>query len=260
MAYLKTETDARGVTTITLNRPDQHNAMDRAFIDEFTAALKHLASHTRVLVIRGAGRNFCAGADVKWMRASVELSEEQNAADAMALSDMLDALNTFPCPTIARVSGAALGGGTGLICCCDIVVADETSEFGFSEVRLGIIPATISPYAIAAIGPRVARRYFLTGERIDAVEAYRIRLIHDVCSSNNIDRRIDEKISALLAGGVAAQAASKKLIADVTGKPVDEKLRTALSQRLAHIRAEDEAQEGLSAFLQKRPAKWTKPK
>ncbi len=258
MAYLKTETDARGVTTITLNRPDHHNAMDRAFIDEFTAALSHLASNTRILVIRATGKNFCAGADVKWMRASVELSEEQNAADAMALSNMLDALNSFPCPTIARVSGAALGGGTGLVCCCDIVVADETAEFGFSEVRLGIIPATISPYVIAAIGSRVARRYFLTGERIDAIEAYRIRLIHDVCSCENMDRRVNEKISALLAGGVAAQGASKKLIADVAGKPIDEQLRTALSQRLAHIRAEDEAQEGLSAFLQKRPARWTK--
>ena len=258
MAYLKTETDARGVTTITLNRPDHHNAMDRAFIDEFTAALSHLASNTRVLVIRATGKNFCAGADVKWMRASVDLSEEQNAADAMALSNLLDALNSFPCPTIACVNGAALGGGTGLVCCCDIVVADETAQFGFSEVRLGIIPATISPYVIAAIGPRVARRYFLTGERIDAVEAYRIRLTHDVCSSDNMDRRVNEKISALLAGGVAAQGAAKKLIADVSGKPIDEQLRTALSQQLAHIRTEDEAQEGFSAFMQKRPAAWTK--
>ncbi|ASJ75377.1 enoyl-CoA hydratase-related protein [Granulosicoccus antarcticus] len=259
MAYLKTETDTRGVTTITLNRPDHHNAMDRAFIDEFTATLSHLfSSNTRILIIRATGKNFCAGADINWMKASVKLSPEQNAADAMALSNMLDALNSFDRPTIARVSGAALGGGTGLVCCCDIVVADETAQFGFSEVRLGIIPATISPYAIAAIGPRVARRYFLTGERIDAVEAYRIRLIHDVCSSDNMDRRVNEKVSALLAGGAMAQGASKKLIADVTGKPIDEQLRTTLSQRLAHIRAEDEAQEGLAAFLEKRPTSWSK--
>lgn len=256
MAYLKTETDARGVTTITLNRPEQHNAMDRAFIDQFTLALQHLRSNTRILVIAAAGKNFCAGADINWMKASAALSDEQNTADARALSDMLDALNRFPRPTIAKVHGAALGGGTGLVCCCDIVVADETAQFGFSEVRLGIIPATISPYAISALGPRVARRYFLTGERIDAVEAYRLRLVHDVCSTDNMNRRVEEKITALLAGGPAAQTATKKLIADVTGKPIDDSLRQTLSERLADIRASDEAQEGLAAFLQKRPANW----
>lgn len=256
MAYLKTETDDRGVTTITLNRPEQHNAINRAFIDEFSAALDHLGSNTRILVIAAEGRNFCAGADINWMRESAELSDEQNAADARALSDMLDALNSFARPVIARVHGAALGGGSGLVCCCDIVVADETARFGFSEVRLGIIPATISPYAIAALGPRLARRYFLTGESIDAVEAYRLRLIHDVCSTDNIDRRVEEKIEALLSGAPSAQAATKQLIADVTGRRIDAELRQEISGRLAEIRAGAEAQEGLAAFLQKRKPDW----
>lgn len=256
MPYLKTQTDDRGVTTILFNRPDRHNAMDRAFIDEFTVTLNKLGSNTRILVITGEGKSFCAGADVNWMKASVDLTEQQNRDDAMAFSNMLETLNTFSRPTIARISGAALGGGTGLACCCDIVVADETAQFAFSEVRLGIIPATISPYAIAAVGPRVARRYFLTGERIDAVEAYRLRLVHDVCSSDNIDRRVNEKIDALLAGGVAAQTASKQLIADVAHRPINDELRSGLAQRLAAIRAGEEAQEGLDAFLQKRPANW----
>lgn len=256
MAYLITQTDERGVTTITLNRPEQHNAINRAFIDEFTITLKKLSSNTRVLVIAAAGKNFCAGADINWMRASTELSDEQNRADARALSDMLETLNTFSRPTIAKVHGAALGGGTGLVCCCDIAVADETAQFGFSEVRLGILPATISPYAIAALGPRVARRYFLTGERIDAVDAYRLRLVHDVCSTDNIDRRVNEKITALLAGAPSAQAETKRLIADVTGKPLNDELRQSLSERLARIRAGDEAQEGLAAFLEKRAANW----
>lgn len=256
MAYLKTETDKRGVTTITLNRPEQHNAIDRAFIDEFTNTLQHLNSNTRILVIAGAGKNFCAGADINWMKASADLGTEQNTDDAKALSNMLETLNTFSRPTIARVHGSALGGGTGLVCCCDIVVADETAQFGFSEVRLGILPATISPYAIQAIGPRVARRYFLTGERIDAVEAYRLRLVHDVCSTDNMDRRVDEKITALLSGAPGAQGATKKLIADVTGKTIDDTLRQELSERLATVRTGEEAQEGLAAFLQKRPANW----
>ncbi|MGQ7843499.1 enoyl-CoA hydratase-related protein [Granulosicoccus sp. 3-233] len=257
MAYLTSETDKRGVTTVTLNRPEQHNAIDRAFIDEFTTLLQQLNSDTRVLVIAGAGKNFCAGADINWMKASAQLSDEQNADDARALSNMLETLNSFPRPTIARVHGAALGGGTGLVCCCDIVVADETAQFGFSEVRLGILPATISPYAIQAIGPRVARRYFLTGERIDAVDAYRLRLVHDVCSTDNMNRRVEEKIEALLSGAPGAQGATKQLIADVTGKTIDDTLRQELSERLAGIRTGEEAQEGLAAFLQKRPASWT---
>jgi methylglutaconyl-CoA hydratase len=256
MAYLKTNTDEQGVTTITLNRPEQFNAMNRALMDEFTITLDKLNSNTRILVIAGAGKHFCAGADIQWMKESVTLTDEQNHEDAMALSNMLFKLDTFKCPTIARVQGAALGGGTGLICCCDIVIADESAKFAFSEVRLGIIPATISPYALAAIGARAARRYFLTGERFDAVEAYRLGLIHNVCSADNLDNRVNEQISELLSCGPAAQGAAKELIAAVKEKPIDLPLREQLASKLASIRASNEAQEGLGAFLEKRNANW----
>lgn len=256
MAYLTTQTDVRGVTTLTLNRPDLYNVMDRGFIDELKITLDKLSSNTRILVIKGAGKHFCAGADINWMKQSAELSDEQNQADAMALSDMLDTLNSFSHPTIARVQGAALGGGTGLICCCDIVVASESAKFAFSEVKLGIMPATISPYALAAIGARAARRYFLTAEHIDSLDAYRLGLVHDVCSTENLDHRVEEKIAVLLQCGPQAQSASKQLIADVAGRPIDDTLRQELSSRLAGIRAGNEAQEGLGAFLEKRQPNW----
>lgn len=257
MSYVLTRTDERGVTTLTLNRPETYNALDRAFIDELTAVLRSLDSNTRVLLIDGNGKHFCAGADVNWMKASAALTAEQNREDAMALSEMLDTLNSVPVPTVARVQGAALGGGTGLVCCCDIVVASEAATFAFSEVKLGIIPATISPYALAAIGSRAARRYFLTGERIDAVDAYRCGLIHDVCSTDNLDNRVAEHVADLLKACLSAQKAAKELITAVADKPIDLTLRESLADRLAHIRAGDDAQEGLSAFLEKRLPGWS---
>lgn len=256
MAYLTKDTDSRGVTMITLNRPDNYNALDRTFIDELTATVVSLDTDTRILLISAKGKHFCAGADINWMKASASLSDEQNREDAMAFSNMLDSVNAFEGPTIARIHGAALGGGTGLACCCDIVVASETAQFAFSEVKLGIIPATISPYSIAAIGSRAARRYFLTGERINASEAHRIGLVHDVCALTNLDVRVEEHINSLLSASPKAQIAAKKLIADVTGKDIDLSLRTGLGERLASIRASDDAQEGLSAFLEKRSANW----
>lgn len=256
MSYFSTQTDTRGVTTITLDRPDNYNAMNREFIDAFTATLDKLRSNTRILVIAANGKHFCSGADVNWMKQSVALSEEQNINDAMALSDMLEALNTFATPTIAKVHGAALGGGTGLVSCCDIVVAAEDARFSFSEVRLGIIPATISPYALAAIGKRAARRYFLTGEQFDVLEAYRLGLVHDVCSTDNLDTRVEEKITSLMCCGPKAQIEAKKLITDIADKPVDTTLRQGLAARLASIRTGSEAQEALSAFLEKRTPNW----
>lgn len=256
MAYINKDTDARGVTTLTLNRPDNHNALDRTFIDELTSSVNSLDDETRLLLIKANGKHFCAGADINWMKASVALSDENNQEDAMAFSNMLNAVNTFNRPTIACIQGAALGGGTGLACCCDIVVASESAQFAFSEVKLGIIPATISPYSIAAIGPRAARRYFLTGERINSSEAYRIGLVHDVCSESELSERTEGHITALLSASPKAQIAAKELIAHVAGKTIDLSLRTGLGERLATIRASDEAQEGLSAFLEKRTAKW----
>ena len=252
MAYLITQTDTRGVTTITFDRPDAANAMNREFMDELTTTLTKLQANTRILVIAANGKHFCAGADINWMKQSAELPAEENLADTMTLSTLLKTLDTFACPTIARVHGAAIAGGTGIVSCCDIVVAAEDSKFAFTEVKLGLIPATISPYALAAIGSRAARRYFLTGEVIDAVEAYRLGLVHDVCSTDNLDNRVEEKISALLIGGSVAQQAAKQLIVDVGNQPVTDELRQHLASRLAAIRIGDEAQERLSAFLDKR--------
>jgi len=256
MSYITKTTDSRGVTTLTLNRPENYNALDRTFIDELTQSVLDLNDDTRILLIQAEGKHFCAGADINWMKASATLSEEHNKEDAMAFSNMLDAVNSFKQPTVARIHGAALGGGTGLACCCDIVVASDCAIFAFSEVKLGIIPATISPYSIAAIGPRAARRYFLTGERIDAVDAYRIGLIHDICSIANLDSRVEDQIQALLSASPQAQIAAKDLISHVSGRPIDLSLRQGLGDRLATIRASDEAQEGLGAFLEKRPPSW----
>lgn len=256
MTHIAKSTDSRGVTTLTLNRPDSYNALDRHFIDELTATVNELDTDTRVLLIDATGKHFCAGADINWMKASASLTDEQNREDAMALSNMLESVNTFVSPTIARIHGAALGGGTGLACCCDIVIASETAQFAFSEVKLGIIPATISPYSIAAIGPRAARRYFLTGERINAHEAQRIGLAHVVCTLDDLDATVEVQINSLLGASPRAQVAAKKLIAEVTGKDIDQSLRNSLGDRLASIRASEEAQEGLSAFLEKRVALW----
>lgn len=226
-------------------------------MDDLSATLDTIIDNTRVLIVEGAGKHFCAGADINWMKQSVTLTEQQNHEDAMAFSDMLYKLNSFPRPTIARVQGAALGGGTGLICCCDIVVAETSATFALSEVRLGIIPATISPYAIRAIGARAARRYFLTGERFNASTAQRLGLVHELCSIDDIDQAINQQVEALLACGPCAQQEAKQLIADIDGQQFDTALRQELASRLARIRATDEAQEGLEAFLHKRTARWS---
>ncbi|MFK7995913.1 MAG: enoyl-CoA hydratase-related protein [Granulosicoccus sp.] len=258
MSYLSIQTDDRGVTTITFDHVQTFNAMNREFMEELTISLEELPGNTRIVVLAANGKHFCAGADINWMKQSAKLTDKENQADAMALSNMLQRLNTINYPTIAKVHGAALGGGTGVVCCCDIVVASEDARFAFSEVKLGIIPATISPYALAAIGARAARRYFLTGEKIDAVEAYRIGLIHDVCSADNLNNRVEEKITSLLSGAPLAQSAAKILIGDVSGAEVNDTLREQLASRLATIRTGNEAQEGLGAFLEKRIPEWNK--
>lgn len=253
---LETQTDSDGVTTLTLNRPDRHNALDRTFIDELQASLDSGRHSTRILVLQASGDNFCAGADIDWMKASASLSTQENHEDAMALSNLLETLNRYPHPVVGRVQGAAVGGGAGLVSCCDHVIAGETAFFAFPEIRLGIIAATISPYVLAAMGPRLARRYLLTGERFDAVTAYRMHLVHDVCSSSDLDNRVKDTIDKLLLGSPAAQHATKQLIADTALRAIDDPLREELAQQLAAIRASDEGQEGLNAFLEKRKASW----
>ena len=246
-----------GVATVTLNRPKLHNAFDDAMIAALTAALNDLGSDpaVRVVVLRGAGKSFCAGGDLAWMRRMAGYSREENLADARALSELMHVLDTLPRPTIAVVQGAAYGGGVGLVACCDIAVATMGTRFCLSEVKLGLIPAAISPYVVAAMGPRAARRYFLTAEVFDAPEAQRIGLVHAVEAQADIEARVSELLESLSKGGPAAQAAAKALIADVTHVPA-EKLRDETARRIAEIRAGDEGCEGVSAFLDKRQPNW----
>jgi methylglutaconyl-CoA hydratase len=247
-----------GSVWITLNRPEIHNAFDDQLIAELTAELARLAEDpgARVAVLTGSGKSFSAGADLNWMRRTATYGEAENLADARALAKLMATLNELPKPTIARVNGAALGGGTGLIACCDIVIASAAAVFGTTEVRLGLIPAVIGPYVIAAIGVRQARRLMLTGERIDAAEAARIGLVHEVAEADQLDGALEAVLGHLLQGGPGALAAAKRLAQDLAGRPIGPDLIDATARRIAALRATPEAREGVAAFLAKRPANW----
>ncbi|HUO82379.1 MAG TPA: enoyl-CoA hydratase-related protein [Gammaproteobacteria bacterium] len=254
-----TSTDGRGIATVTLDRPEVHNAFDDRLIADLTALLERLDGDERVraVVLTGAGKSFSAGADMRWMRDMAAFGRKENIADALRLARMLDLLNRLSRPTIARVNGHAFGGGVGLIACCDIVVASTAARFALTEVRLGVLPAVISPYVIAAIGARQARRWFLTAGRMDAAAAERIGLVHRAVEPDGLDAAVEEEIGALLAAGPEALAACKTLIETV----VDPRERGAgLMQRTAEMiaerRASAEGQEGLSAFLEKRNPAW----
>ncbi len=252
------DSDARGVATVTLNRPQIHNAFDDALIAELTAALRRLAADAsvRAVVLTGAGQSFSAGGDLKWMRRMAGYSEAENLADAMALAELLRLLNELPKPTVARVNGAAFAGGLGLVCCTDIAIAAEEAIFSVSEVRLGLVPATISPYVVAAIGARHARRYFLSGERFSAAEARRIGLVHEVVPRAELDAAVEKILAALLEGGTSAQARSKRLVAEVRDRPVTASLMALTARAIAEARASREAREGLAAFFEKRKPSW----
>ena len=251
--------DAAGTARLTMNRPQIHNAFDDALIAQLTADLQALAANpqVRAVVLAAAGKSFSAGADLNWMRRMADYSEAENLHDANQLSRLLNTLNRLPKPTIARVQGAAFGGGVGLVACCDMAVAAERASFCLSEVKLGLIPATIGPFVVDAIGNRNARRYFLTAERFSAAEARRIGLLHEVVADEAaLDAAIDELLAALAAGGPAAQFEAKELIFAVDKKPIDEAVRGDTAARIARIRASDEGREGLNAFLGKRKAEW----
>ncbi|MDD3450072.1 MAG: enoyl-CoA hydratase/isomerase family protein [Gammaproteobacteria bacterium] len=250
----------RGVASVTLNRPAVHNAFDDALIARLTEALRETGEDpgVRVVVLRGAGKSFSAGADLNWMRRMAGYSRTQNLADAMALAELLRTLDTLPRPTIAAVHGAAFGGGVGLAAACDIAVAAETATFSLSEVRLGLIPAVIGPYVVAAIGARQARRYFLTAERFDAGEARRVGLVHEVTAPEALEARVAAIAAELLRGGPAALGAAKKLVAGVAGRAVDETLMADTARRIADIRAGEEGREGVEAFLEKRTPWWAR--
>ena len=246
------------VAVVTLNRPEVHNAFDETLIAEFTAALVALGAdaEVRVVVIAGAGPSFCAGADLNWMRKMAGYSRAQNLADAKALATMLATLNELPKPTVARVHGVAFGGGAGLVACCDIAIGAQDAEFAFSEARLGLIPATIGPYVVEAIGARAARRLFLTAERFTAAEAFRLGLLHDLAVPDEIDTRVGEIAGNLLKAGPNAQAECKALLRAVAHGPIDATMIAGTVRRIADVRASAEGKEGVAAFLGKRKAAW----
>lgn len=246
------------VAVVALCRPDVHNAFNDTLIAELTHALRVLDADpaVRVVVLTGQGRSFCAGADLEWMQRMAGYGQAENLADAGALAGMLATLARMGKPTIARVHGAAFGGGVGLVACCDIAIAAEEATFALSEVRLGLVPATIGPYVIEAIGAREARRYFLTAERFDAAEAQRIGLVHEVVPADELDGRIETLVEALLQAGPMAQAAAKALIRAVADRPPDDAVIADTVQRIAAVRASPEGREGVSAFLERRQPAW----
>lgn len=247
-----------GVATIWMNRPDVHNAFNAQLIADLTAACIALDADdtVRAVVLAGRGKSFSAGADLNWMKAAGEASEAENFADAMKLAGMLRTLAEMKKPTIARVHGAALGGGMGLASACDICMAGDKAVFATSEVKFGIIPSAISPYVLRAIGERQAYRYFQTAERINAARAAELGLAHEAVATEELDAKVKEVVEALLQGGPKSQAAAKDLIRAVANRPVSDALVMDTARRIASLRATPEAKEGLAAFLDKRPAAW----
>lgn len=246
------------VATIWMNRPAVLNAFDEQLIAELAAACIELDADAgvRVVVLGGRGKHFSAGADLNWMKRAAQFSHEQNVEDARKFAGMLRTLAEMSKPTIARVQGAALGGGTGLTAACDMAIASSDAVFSTSEVKFGIIPSAISPYVLRSIGPRHALRYFQTGERISAERALAIGLVGDVVALPELDGAIDKLANSLLQGGPLAQKAAKDLIAAVNGRPIDETISEETAQRIARQRATDEARDGISSFLEKRTPAW----
>ncbi|OWJ59441.1 enoyl-CoA hydratase-related protein [Inquilinus limosus] len=246
-----------GVGTVVMDRPDRHNAFDEHVIAELTAGFARLGADdsVRAVVLRGAGKSFSAGADLDWMRRMAAYDEAANLADAKALAALMRTIDTLPKPTVALVHGAAYGGGVGLVACCDIAIATEAAAFSLSEVKLGLIPAVISPYVVRAIGARAARRYFLTAERFDAVEARRLGLVHELVSGDGLEEAARQVLAALRGNGPAAVRAAKDLVAAVAGKAPAE-VEDDCARRIAAIRAGDEGKEGVAAFLEKRKPSW----
>ncbi|MBI06905.1 MAG: hypothetical protein CMM54_07995 [Rhodospirillaceae bacterium] len=250
--------DAKGVATVTLNRPEKHNAIDDALLATLTRELRSLGDNkdVRVVVLTARGKSFCAGADLQWMKKTTMFSEEENLRDASALSDFLYTLDSFPRPTIALIQGPAYAGGVGLICCCDIAIAARSASFSITEVRLGLIPSVISPFIVKAIGESCSRRYILTGELISSDEAKHIGLVHEVVPDEELEARGETFVKMLLQGGPNAHLEAKALIKAVNGRGLDSTLLADLTKRIARVRVSDEAQEGMNAFFEKRKPHW----
>jgi len=245
------EVDGSGVGWLTLNRPATHNAFDDALIARMTEALEGLGGNpdVRAAVLAANGKSFSAGADLGWMRRVAEYTFEQNVDDAMGLARMLRTLDRLPKPTIARVQGAALGGGVGLVAACDIAVAADTATFALTEVKLGLVPGAISPYVIAAIGARQARRYFLTAERFDAARALDLGLVHLVAPADGLDGAVGELLETLATNGPQAMAGAKDLVYAIAGRPIDEDVMRESAERIAGARASDEGRARVQTFL-----------
>jgi methylglutaconyl-CoA hydratase len=246
------------VARVFLNRPDVRNAFNDAVIAELTAAFRELAADTalRAIVLGGHGKAFCAGGDLNWMRAMAGYSWEQNRADAQALADMLYTLYSCPLPLVGRVHGDCYAGGVGLAAVCDVLVAADGMHFCLSEAKLGLLPATIGPYVMRALGPQASRRYFISAERFSAAEAHRLGFVHELATADTIDARVDAIVQALVANGPAAVRASKKLVQDLEGAPLTPELRADTARRIADIRASEEGREGVQSFLHKRTPRW----
>jgi methylglutaconyl-CoA hydratase len=262
--YTRLELDLQTpVTRLTLNRPEVRNAFDDRLIGEMLDALQEVtAAHEapgeagpRVLILTGVGETFCAGADMNWMRRSVTYSRDENEADAKRMASMLRSLDELPIPTIARVNGASLGGGMGLVACCDMVVAVDTAQFGFTEARLGIAPAVISTFVLGKTGAAAARRWFLTAEIFGAAEAKAMGLVHEAVPASELDATVDRLVKALLGNGPRAVTAAKLLIREALVRSRKDALENAV-RVIAGLRASPEGQEGLGAFLEKRPPSW----
>jgi methylglutaconyl-CoA hydratase len=250
--------DERGVATLTLNRPHRRNAFDGALVAHLTETLRRLDDdpEVRVVVMTGAGENFCAGGDVEWMRRASDASLEENEREAAALGEMFQTLDSLSKPTVALVQGAAFGGGVGLVACCDVAVATQSAKFSLSEVRLGLIPAVVGPYVVKAVGARQARALFLTAEIVRADCAFHIGLVHEICPDGGLTASRERIVEALLLGAPGAQAQAKRLVALCGERGLDASLARETARLLAERRASPEGVEGLNGFLEKRAPNW----
>jgi len=246
------------VAEVWLDRPAVRNAFDDTLIRELTETFRALAgdAELRVVVLGGRGKAFCAGADLSWMRAMADYDWERNRTDAQALADMLWTVWRCPVPVVGRIHGDCYAGGVGLAAACDIVVAADVAGFCLSEARLGLLPATIGPYVVRALGEQASRRWFVTAERFVAAQAQSLGFVHSVCALEDLDAKVAELVRTIVANGPAAVRACKRLVQDIAHRPIDEALRADTARRIADIRASDEGREGVQSFLQKRPPAW----
>ncbi len=257
---LRITIDGRGVARLTLSRPDVRNAFNEAVIDGICEAFGRFNNdpNVRIVVLTGVEKTFCAGADLNMMQRAATYSADDNKDDARRLAHMLHAINNSAKPVVARVNGPAMGGGVGMVAACDIAVAAESAFFALSEVRLGLIPAVISPFVVSAMGPQEARRWFLTGERFDAETAKRIHLVHMVAMDEQLDATVETVVASLLKGGPEAQRACKTLINAVAHKEINQSVLEDTANRIAQVRAGAEGKEGIAAFLEKRRPNWVR--